>query len=448
MDDLAAQEDRIRLGGGPKAIDRQHEKGRLTARERIAKLVDPGDRFFELGLWAALGHVRRVGRRPVGRRRHRRRHRRRPARDGHRQRRHGEGRRVLPDDLQEGAPGPADRPREPPAARLPRRFRRRVPAAAGRGVPGRGRLRPHLPQQRGHLRGRHPAVRRDHGQLRRRRRLPAGAVRQAADDRGERPVPRRPGAGEGGDRAGGRPRGRSAARRCTPRSAARSTSASRTTRRVWSGCGGWSRRCPPTRGASSPKAHAAGRGLGFDAVHRASRVRRPRPAQAAPRRRPVRRVQGRVRPDARLRLRPARRRARRRRRQPAEAGQAGRRAAAVRRRDLRRFAPTRRPGSSWTATRRRMPLLFLQNVNGFMVGRDSEQAGIIKAGAKLVNAISQQRRAEADAHHRRVVRGRATTPCAARRSTRGSSSPGRPRGTPSWAATRPPGRCSTSRCRR
>ena len=36
----------------------------------------------------------------------------------------------------------------------------------------------------------------------------------------------------------------------------------------------------------------------------------------------------------------------------------------------------------------RMPLLFLQDVNGFMVGRDSEQSGIIKAGAKLVNAIS------------------------------------------------------------
>jgi acetyl-CoA carboxylase carboxyltransferase component len=36
----------------------------------------------------------------------------------------------------------------------------------------------------------------------------------------------------------------------------------------------------------------------------------------------------------------------------------------------------------------RIPILFLQNVNGFMVGRDSEQSGIIKAGAKLVNAIS------------------------------------------------------------
>ena len=37
------------------------------------------------------------------------------------------------------------------------------------------------------------------------------------------------------------------------------------------------------------------------------------------------------------------------------------------------------------------PLLFLQDVMGFMVGRDSEQAGIIRNGAKIVNAISNSR---------------------------------------------------------
>jgi acetyl-CoA carboxylase carboxyltransferase component len=36
----------------------------------------------------------------------------------------------------------------------------------------------------------------------------------------------------------------------------------------------------------------------------------------------------------------------------------------------------------------RLPLIFLQDVNGFMVGRQSEQAGIIRAGAKLVNVIA------------------------------------------------------------
>jgi acetyl-CoA carboxylase carboxyltransferase component len=53
--DLAAEEAVIRLGGGAKAIDRQHEKGRLTARERVSKLLDPDTPFFELGLWAAWG---------------------------------------------------------------------------------------------------------------------------------------------------------------------------------------------------------------------------------------------------------------------------------------------------------------------------------------------------------------------------------------------------------
>ncbi len=49
------QETTIRLGGGAKAIERQHAKGRLTARERIAKLCDAEAPFFELGLWAAWG---------------------------------------------------------------------------------------------------------------------------------------------------------------------------------------------------------------------------------------------------------------------------------------------------------------------------------------------------------------------------------------------------------
>jgi acetyl-CoA carboxylase carboxyltransferase component len=48
------QEERILMqGGGPKAVARQHEKGRLTARERIHHLLDIKTPFFELGLWAA-----------------------------------------------------------------------------------------------------------------------------------------------------------------------------------------------------------------------------------------------------------------------------------------------------------------------------------------------------------------------------------------------------------
>jgi acetyl-CoA carboxylase carboxyltransferase component len=45
--------EQIALGGGPQAIERQHAKGRLTARERIAVLIDPGTSFVELGGWAA-----------------------------------------------------------------------------------------------------------------------------------------------------------------------------------------------------------------------------------------------------------------------------------------------------------------------------------------------------------------------------------------------------------
>ncbi len=40
---------------------------------------------------------------------------------------------------------------------------------------------------------------------------------------------------------------------------------------------------------------------------------------------------------------------------------------------------------------RGIPLLFLQNITGFMVGKDFEQAGIIKHGAKLVQAVSTAR---------------------------------------------------------
>ena len=47
------EEEQIRVGGGAKAIESQHKKGRLTARERIAKLIDGGSRFFELGIYAA-----------------------------------------------------------------------------------------------------------------------------------------------------------------------------------------------------------------------------------------------------------------------------------------------------------------------------------------------------------------------------------------------------------
>jgi 3-methylcrotonyl-CoA carboxylase beta subunit len=53
LTELKNEEEEIRQGGGAKAIESQHKKSRLTARERIAKLVDPQSQFFELGLYAA-----------------------------------------------------------------------------------------------------------------------------------------------------------------------------------------------------------------------------------------------------------------------------------------------------------------------------------------------------------------------------------------------------------
>lgn len=50
---FAAAAAQIELGGGPSAVERQHKKNRLTARERIARLIDPDSTFYELGLWAA-----------------------------------------------------------------------------------------------------------------------------------------------------------------------------------------------------------------------------------------------------------------------------------------------------------------------------------------------------------------------------------------------------------
>jgi 3-methylcrotonyl-CoA carboxylase beta subunit len=53
LTEIKDEEEKIRQGGGHNAIEAQHRKGRLTARERLAKLIDPGSALFELGLYAA-----------------------------------------------------------------------------------------------------------------------------------------------------------------------------------------------------------------------------------------------------------------------------------------------------------------------------------------------------------------------------------------------------------
>src|SRR4029079_5063657 len=50
---IADEESILREGGGKAGLERQHRLGRLFVRERIARLIDDPESFFELGLWAA-----------------------------------------------------------------------------------------------------------------------------------------------------------------------------------------------------------------------------------------------------------------------------------------------------------------------------------------------------------------------------------------------------------
>ena len=122
-------------------------------------------------------------------------------------------------------------------------------------------------------------------------------------------------------------------------------------------------------------------------------IRHARNHRAHRRRQRVRRIPRRIRPDGALRLRAHRRLGRGHRRQSKEA--------------------CRRPSTPGTGEKRiefggviytesadkaarfildcnqnLMPLIFLHDVNGFMVGKEAEWSGIIRAGAKMVNAVS------------------------------------------------------------
>ena len=66
LDALAAQAVEIRRGGGERAIRREHSRGKMTARERIAALVDDGTPFREIGLFAGRGMYEAQGGCPAG----------------------------------------------------------------------------------------------------------------------------------------------------------------------------------------------------------------------------------------------------------------------------------------------------------------------------------------------------------------------------------------------
>ncbi|MFL6290986.1 MAG: acyl-CoA carboxylase subunit beta, partial [Thermoanaerobaculia bacterium] len=58
---LREEEEVLKLGGGLKAQDRQRGQGKMTARERVEALCDPGAPFLELGLWTAYGFYEEYG---------------------------------------------------------------------------------------------------------------------------------------------------------------------------------------------------------------------------------------------------------------------------------------------------------------------------------------------------------------------------------------------------
>src|SRR5882724_2085749 len=64
-DKIRAEEEQLREGGGKAGQERQHKLGRLVARERIVRLLDRDAKFFEVGLWAAYKMYEQWGRVPA-----------------------------------------------------------------------------------------------------------------------------------------------------------------------------------------------------------------------------------------------------------------------------------------------------------------------------------------------------------------------------------------------
>ena len=91
--------------------------------------------------------------------------------------------------------------------------------------------------------------------------------------------------------------------------------------------------------------------------------------------------------------------------------------------------------TSWRWPASGLPLIFLQNVTGFIVGREYEQRGIARDGAKLVTAV-----AGAAVPKLTVIigacTGPATTACAGGPSAPASSGCGPTPGSPSWGASK------------
>ncbi len=150
-------------GGRATPLARQADRaGADRPARRSGKRVPRAERSRRLGA------LRR--RRALGGHRHRDRDRRGPSVRDRRERRHGQGRLLLPADREEAPSRAGGRAPEPAAVPLPRGLGRRVPAAPGGGLPRPRPLRAHLLQPGAAVRARHPADRVRDGLLHRRRR--------------------------------------------------------------------------------------------------------------------------------------------------------------------------------------------------------------------------------------------------------------------------------------
>ena len=396
---IAEQEADIRLGGGQAAIQRQHKKKRLTARERIEKLIDPDTSLFELNLWAAwqmyanwggapaAGVVTGIG--TIGGRRH----------------------MIIANDatVKAGAFFPATAKKVLRAQRIA--MQNRLPLvylvdSAGVFLPLQEDVFPDEDDFGRIFRNNAVISAAGLGQIAAIMGncvagggyLP-GAVRQAADDRRLGLVSGRTGAGEKRHRPGGFQRGTRRGGDARPSSAARSTTAIRTMSRAWNVCANW---CPPfgptiyNHRPLSNAPHPSRRSVkaqSFTIFFRAIRQANTKCARCSTAcSMPI--ALKNTSPSTASRWSAARR------------GSAAFRSASSPTSTIAcglptgRFnsaacctstAPKRRPAFVMNCNQDWLPIVFLQDVNGFMVGRDSERSGIIKAGAKLVNAISNSR---------------------------------------------------------
>ena len=140
--------DRCSAVAARQSRERHVGRGKLLPRDRVAALLDRGTPFLEIGSSPPTACTT-----TMSRRRHDHRHRPCQRRGVHdrRQRCHGQGRHLLPDDGEEAPARAGDRRAERSALHLPGRLRRRIPAAPGRGLSRPRSFRPHLLQPGQHV---------------------------------------------------------------------------------------------------------------------------------------------------------------------------------------------------------------------------------------------------------------------------------------------------------